>query len=284
MREVGSGRPVDRRDVHHRRQLQLEVDALRDHRLGLRQTLHHRSLVAGCVSLGHQADAAGACSGLDHHHVDLTGGVAPSRHRYLEHSLGDLLVGRERNPLALYESQARRADRSLQGDGTYREGGGGADQGKNVEGVLPIDGERHGHHLGLAAEVVGERRPKRAVDEPATQDCSLAGPSLPPEEGSGNAPGRIHAFFQVDGEREKVDSLPHFLIGGRCDQQLNPSKLEHDCSVGRNGQFAGAEGDFLSTHHPGYGFFRQDCTSMRLVVPDAYSLYAGVISGVPGRR
>ena len=134
---------------------------------------------------------------------------------------------------------------------------------------------------GMATTWVSQRK-LSANDGRSARSISLqprmapsAGPSLPAEERSGDAPGRVHAFFEVDGEREEVDSLPHFLIGGRCDQQLHPSKLEHDCSVGRNGQFAGAEGDFLSTHHPGNSSFRQDYSSIRLDVPGAYSRTQG---------
>jgi hypothetical protein len=52
-RIVGNRRPVHRCDLHQFSQLQLEVDALGDNGLGLRQSLHHRSLVARWVAGGH---------------------------------------------------------------------------------------------------------------------------------------------------------------------------------------------------------------------------------------
>ena len=70
----------------------MQIDALGDDVLGRRQPVHHGRLVAGGVAPGHQGDPAGGGARLDHHHVDLAGLVAPSGHRYLEDSLGDLLV------------------------------------------------------------------------------------------------------------------------------------------------------------------------------------------------
>ena len=62
--------------------------------------------------------------------------------------------------------------------------------------------------------------PQRTVDEAGGQRRLLGGASLTTEERAGDLADGVHPLFDVDGEREEVDSLAHGLVGGCGDQHL----------------------------------------------------------------
>jgi hypothetical protein len=59
--------------------------------------------------------------------------------------------------------------------------------------------------LDLVAQALHKRGAQRPVDEAAGQDGVLGRAALAPEEGAGDAAGRIHPLFDVHREREEVE-------------------------------------------------------------------------------
>ena len=156
--------------------------------------------------------------GLDHHDRDVvTDDAAGDDH--VEHRALELGDRRERHPGAVDQRHPRRADRPGE-----RQAGqlGGRRAGVDREDVVELVGvqrqDRH-HDLDLVAQAVDERRAQRAVDEPAGQDRVGGRPALAAEERAGNAPGRVHALFDVDGQREEVEMLLGLFARGRGREQ-----------------------------------------------------------------
>ena len=77
----------------------------------------------------------------------------------------------------------------------------------DVVRVIEVGAEDRGDDLHLVAEALGERRPQRAVGEPAGEDGGLAGTALTTEDAARDLPGGVHALLDVDRQREEVDAL-----------------------------------------------------------------------------
>ena len=87
------------------------------------------------------------------------------------------------------------------------ERGRGAVDDEHVVRVDQVGAEDGADDVDLVAEPVGEARAQRAVDEAAGQDGLVARLALTTEERAGDAPGGVHALFDVDGEREEVGAF-----------------------------------------------------------------------------
>src|SRR5262249_13490845 len=85
--------------------------------------------------------------------------------------------------------------------------------------------------LPLIAEVVRERRAQRAVGEAGGEDRLLTRPAFATEERSGDLAGGVHAFFDVDGQREEVDPLTR-LRRRDCREQRGATDLHDDRAGG----------------------------------------------------
>ena len=186
-----------------------------DERLGRLETLGHRLLgrrdrAAGLV--GEQLERLRGGLGLDHHdgHVAVPAFVSredPARHHHVEGGLGELVVRREGDPLALDQRHPDPADGA--GERQARQlgrHGRGVDR-HDVVQVLGVEREYGLDDLDLVAQALDEGRAQRPVDEPTGQDRVLRRTALPTEKRAGNPAHRVHPLFHVHGEREKVQVL-----------------------------------------------------------------------------
>ncbi len=181
-------------------------------------------------------------AGLDHHDGDVAVVELAPGHDELEGRVVALGVGGVRDPAALGRpGDAHGADRALEGDARHHERRRGGVDGQHVVGVLAVDAD-HGHDdLGLVAVAVHEARPQRPVDETAGEDGQVGGPALPPEEAAGDAPGGVHALFDVHRQGEEVDALADGASGVGGDQHLGLAEAGHDGPLALERQLAGLE-------------------------------------------
>src|SRR5262249_15133450 len=105
--------------------------------------------------------------------------------------------------------------------------------------------EDRADQLHLAAKALRPERPDRAVDHAGRQNRPLGRTALSLEETAGDLPGRIHALFDVDGEREEVRSLTRFHppLGGGKHHGL--SGTDEEGAVRLLGELARLEDDLL---------------------------------------
>ncbi len=142
-------------------------------------------------------------------------------------------------PLALsVEGDAHRPNRTFEGNPGQHEGGAGGVDRQHVVGVLLVGAEDGDDDLGLVAVAGGEAWPERAVDEPGGENGGIGRPSLPAKERPGDLARRVHALFDVDGEGEEVNALPHGggAVGGGEHHRF--ADLCHHCALRLLGQEA----------------------------------------------
>ncbi len=244
---IAIGLDGDPRDGLRRRQaflqLELEVDELGDVLLGLLQAAGHGGLVAGGRALGDEAQRVLGGAGLDHDEVDAAVLVAASDHHQIEHGIAEMLVRGHGDPLAVDEPHADSAERPLEGDRADGQRRRGAVEREDVVGVLLVDRQDRGDDVRLGLEVLAERRAQRPVDQAGGEDGLLGGSPFPPEERAGDAPHRVHALFDVDGEREEVDAFPQAAAGGGGGEHLGAPCRDDDGAVGQLRQLAGPQDD-----------------------------------------
>ena len=81
-----------------------------------------------------------------------------------------------------------------------------------------VAGQGNDDNLYVVVHIFGEERAQWPVDEAAGENALRGGASLAPEEGPWDAATRIEAFFEIDGEWEKVDALTWRVGHCRCRQ------------------------------------------------------------------
>src|SRR5258706_8627693 len=102
---------------------------------------------------------------LDHDDPYVAIGVQSTGESKVESALFDLLIGRERYPLPVLESEPKARDRTLERHPTEDHGHRGACYGDDVERVHVVHRQDRRDHLDLVTEALRERRPKGAVGE-----------------------------------------------------------------------------------------------------------------------
>ena len=91
--------------------------------------------------------------------------------------------------------------------------------GEHVVLVLGVQGEHRDDDLDLVAQAFLEGRAQRPVDEPAGEHGLGRGATLAAEERTGDLADRIHALFDVHGQREEVELVLGLLARGGGAQQ-----------------------------------------------------------------
>ena len=150
----------------------------------------------------------------------------PARDDHVEGGVRQLLMRRERHPLAVDQRDPHPADGA--GERQARQLGGhgrGVDR-HHVVQVLRIEREYGRDDLDLVAQALDEGRAQRPVDEPAGQDRVLGRTALPAEERAGDPAHRVHPLFDVHREREEVQVVLR-LLGrrGRGRTTVSPSRV-----------------------------------------------------------
>ena len=155
-----------------------------------------------------QLDGLGGGLGLDHHDRDvLTDDAAGDDH--VEHGPLQVLVLRERDPLAPLDDQrhAHTADRAAERQARELGGRGRGVDRQRVVGVLRVERQHRDDDLDLVAQAVDERRAQRPVDQTAGEDRVGARAAFAAEERAGDPADRVHPLFDVHREREEVEVL-----------------------------------------------------------------------------
>jgi hypothetical protein len=217
-RVVHGGRVVDRGHVLDRldrsprllvrlAELELQVDRRLDPALRFFEAFGNRLFGdLRCAFLVELPRGFGA-TGFDHHDRDVTVVEGTTGHDDLEGRRVALLERGVRDPLALVVREAHRTDRTVERNARHGERRRRAVDRRDVVRVLEVDAEDRGDDLNFVAEVGRERRAQRPVGESARQDRLLTRPTFAAEERAGDLARGVHAFFDVDGEREEIDSL-----------------------------------------------------------------------------
>ncbi len=200
-----------------------EADDRLDHRLERGVARHHR--------LEHRL--FGKLLGLQFDHQDRVGGAGDDE---VERRFLLLLDGREDLDLVLDETDARPADRAHERHARQGERRRGGDQGENVRIVLHVVAEYGGDDLGVAAEIVGEQRPDRAVDQARGQRLLVGHAPFALEIAAGDAPRREGLFLIVNREREEIDARFGRLHGdhGRQNSGFAPAGEHRAVGLPRN--------------------------------------------------
>ena len=168
-----------------------------------------------------QVDVGGL--GLDHHDRDVLRTVLVRHHAtgddHVEDGALDVGEVREGDPLTLDEGDADTADRAGERQaGDLRRQARGVDR-EHVVLVVGVQREDADDDLDLVAQTLLEGRAQRPVDEPAGEHGLGRGATLAAEERAGDLADRIHALFDVHGQREEVELVLGLLARGGGAQQ-----------------------------------------------------------------
>ena len=154
-------------------------------------------------------------AGLDHHDA-----FGSADDHDVQQAVAHFAVGGIDDECAIHQSDANRADRTVErnvGDGECR--GRAVDSG-DVRIVLGVGREHKSNDLGFAVEAIGKQRPNRPVNHSAGENFALAGTSFALDEAAGNASAGVGVFAVVDGQGEEIDSFAGIRIrhcGGEDD-------------------------------------------------------------------
>src|SRR5205807_682058 len=116
--------------------------------------------------------------------------------------------------------EPKASDRTLERHPTENHGHRRARYGDDVERVHVVYRQDRRDHLDLVTEALRERRAKGAVGETSGEDRRLRCTSFSTEETAWDLPRRVHAFFDVDGQREEVELLFRLRRCDRGDENL----------------------------------------------------------------
>ena len=177
-------------------------------------------------------------AGLDHDHL-----LAGGHHGHVH--IGDLvlLLGGVHHQLAVHKTHLHSANRAVPGDVGDGQSGGGADEGGDLRGAIPVhahDGSHDGH---VVAEVAGEEGTDGAVDDTAGQDALLAGTALAAHEAAGDAAHSVHLLLKVNAEGEEVDAVTGTGRGGGGDENGGLTVGHQHGGVGQLGHLAHLQGE-----------------------------------------
>ncbi len=219
-----------------------EIDDRLDHRLERRMTGHH----------GLQHRLLGELLGLRFDHQHRIGRAGDDE---VEDGFLHLLDRRVDLDLVLDEADARAADRTHEGHARQGKRRRGGDHRQDVGIVLHVVAEHGGDHLRVAAEIVGEQRADRPVDQTGRESLAIGQSAFALEVAARNAAGGERLLLIVDGEREEIDAGLRRLRGDdRCEnRRLAPGRqhravgLPSDAASLEN-ELAPAEGQLLALY------------------------------------
>ncbi len=115
-----------------------------------------------------------------------------------------LLERRVHDDLVLDVADPRAADRAHERHAGKRQRGRGGDHRENVGIGLHVVAEHGDDHLRVAAEIIGEQRADRAIDQARGERLLVGEPAFALQEAAGNAAGRERLFLVVHGERKEI--------------------------------------------------------------------------------
>ena len=177
---------------------------------------------------------------LDHQHGVLSAGDHEVERRKLL-----LFDGGVQHVFAIDVANARRTDRTHEGNAGKGEGRRRGNEGENVGVVLEVIGENGGDDLRLVAEARNEERADRTVDQARDKRFTLGRPAFALEIAPRDLAGGIGLFLVVDGEREEVDAGLRRTFGNGGGENGGFTEGGDNGAIGLTGHAAGFEAERL---------------------------------------
>ena len=177
--------------------------------------------------------------------------TSAARDHHVEHGALELLDGRECHPLAIDQRDADTADRAVERQAGDLGGRRRGVDGDHVVQVVGVEAHDRDHDLDLVTQARDEGRTQRTVDQATGEDRIGGRAALPAEERPRDAPGGVHAFLDVDRQREEVEVVLGGLAGGGRRQQHGlVVEVGDDGAGGLLGEPAGLEADGAGAEAP----------------------------------
>src|ERR1039458_3786123 len=159
-------------------------------------------------------------------------------------ALGQVLLGWVDDEVAVDLADSHRADRRREWDVGDHQGRRGTVQRQHVVRMDVVHRHRQRHELGLIAPALGEQRSNRTIDQARRERRLLPRAPFALEKRAGNLPGRVHALFDIHGERQKVNIAEVAARRGTEDHRV--ARADDDGAGGLFGQLAGLERDLFA--------------------------------------
>ena len=126
-------------------------------------------------------------------------------------------------------------DRAVPGNVGDGEGGGSANQRGDFRGAVNVHAHDRTHNGHVVAEIIGEERADRAVNDAGGEDGALGRASL----AAGDTSHGIEFFFKIHAEGKEIDALSGAGGGGDAYQNAGFAIAHHNGPVGKFGQLSG---------------------------------------------
>ncbi len=188
--------------------------------------------------------------GFDHQHR-----IGGTGHDQLQLRFLQLAGSRVEDVLAVPVADLGGADRAHERGAGQGQGGGGADQGRDVTVDFRIQRHHRGDDLDFVLVVFRKQRADRAIDQARDQGFLLGRAAFALEEATGDAAAGVELLLVVDRQREEVLAFAGGLGGDGADQQYGVVHLDDDGAAGLAGDFAGFQGDGVLAVLEGFGDF-----------------------------
>jgi hypothetical protein len=157
----------------------------------------------------------------------------------------ELAQGRAQDVLAVDVTDAGSADRAVERHAGDGQGGGGADQGRDIGIDFRVQRHHGGDDLDFIVETIREQRADRAVDQAAGQRFLFGRTAFALEETTGDTAGSVGLFLIINGQREEILAGLGILGGHNGDQNHGFFHGNEDGTASLAGNFAGFDGDLM---------------------------------------
>ncbi len=138
----------------------------------------------------------------------------------------------------IYTADADTGNRAGKGNMRHAQGNRGADHSGDFRGIVVIYAKIISHDVDVMTIRFREERTDRAVDETGKESCRFGRFAFSFNKAAGDFADRVHLFFVIDGEREKVCVFTGFLRP-RCRYENGGVTIPYQCgTAGLFSQFA----------------------------------------------
>ena len=181
-----------------------------------------------------------------HASLDHDGFVRRAGDDEVKSALGGFLIRRHGDEFAVFATDADRGDRAVPRDTGHGERARRADEAGDVRVVFLVMRKDGGDHRHLVAHAVGEERADRAVDQTAGENRLVGRTTFALHKARAfDAARRVHALFEIDLQREKVESFAD-IAHGRRTQDDGVAKAHGAGATGLLGELADADRELFT--------------------------------------
>ena len=181
-----------------------------------------------------------------------------------------LSYGRVNDILPVYAAHADAGNRAGKGNMGHAQRYGRADHGGDFRGVIVVYAEIVGDDVHVVTIGLREQRPNGTVDEAGKERRRFRRLAFPFNKAAGNLPDRIHFFFIIDSEREKICVFARFLRARRRNEYSRVAVAYQCGAAGLLRQFADFDNQRAAGKiHLEFLFFHS-CTSFIIPAGDRH--------------